>query len=115
MAYAWSNLQAQDAVLIINIKHHSNVVISPLLHQRGKYDQHLRHPGETEARDHPDLSDLRMTDALTWMRHSHGQDRRTGTLHTRWPLKSDMAVARAGIWCAKHGMTAVRIWEDTAQ
>src|SRR5580693_5397292 len=51
------NLQAQDAVLVIKIKHHSNVVTSPLLHQRGKYDQHLRPPGETEARDHPDLSD----------------------------------------------------------
>ena len=37
------------------------------------------------------------------------------TLHTRWSLKSDMAVARASIWCAKHGMTAARIWGDTAQ
>ena len=43
------NLQAQDAVLVIKIKHHSNVVTSPLLRQRGKYDQHLRPPGETEA------------------------------------------------------------------
>ena len=30
-------------------------------------------------------------------------------------LKPDMAVARASIWCAKHGMPAARIWEDTAQ
>jgi hypothetical protein len=38
-----------------------------------------------------------------------------GASHTRWSLKSDMAVTRASIWCAKHGMTAARIWEDTAQ
>jgi hypothetical protein len=43
------NLQAQDAVLVIKIKHHSNVVTSPLLHRRGKYDEHLRAPGEIEA------------------------------------------------------------------
>jgi hypothetical protein len=36
-------------------------------------------------------------------------------LHTGWSLKSGMAVARAGIWCAKHGMTAARVGEDTAQ
>lgn len=96
------NLQAQDAVLVIKIKHHSNVVTSPLPHQRGKYDQHLRPPGETEARDHPDLSDLGMTGApdLGAARSSAGPDRavRGRTLHTRWSFKSDMAVARASIW-----------------
>lgn len=96
------NLRAQDAVLVIKIKHHSNVVTSPLLHQRGKYDQHLRPPGETEAQDHPDLSDLGMTGApdLGAAPSSAGPDRaaRGRTLHTRWSLKSDMAVARASIW-----------------
>jgi hypothetical protein len=34
MAYAErGNLQAQDAVLVIKIMHHRNVVTSPLLHQ----------------------------------------------------------------------------------
>jgi hypothetical protein len=65
------------------------------------------------------LSDLGMTGApdLGAAPSSAGPNRavRGRTLHTRWSLKSGMAVARASIWCAKHGMTAARVWEDTAQ
>jgi hypothetical protein len=81
------SLQAQDAVLVIKIKHHSTVVTSPLLHQRGKFDQHLRPPGETEARDHPDLSDLGMTGApgLGAAPSSAGPDHRRSRAEVRLP------------------------------